>query len=327
MKRQLWLLVTTMSLTLAWSGVPALANGASGRFSDDDRSIHESAIEAIADTGITKGCNPPANDRFCPDSPVTRGQMAAFLHRSFAGRAATGTGIAFTDLGDSIFITDIEWLAAAGITKGCNPPTNDRFCPDSPVTRGEMAAFLVRALGLGGVTSTAFVDDDGSVFERDIELLAAAGITRGCNPPANDRFCPDRAIVRAEMATFLTRALDLSPRLPTLDLINGYDCTKDGLVCRATITSPGGRRLRLEEGWDHATPLTSEERTELESAAFRLLVNGSSKTVDLVTATGNDGRRWTTELTVPAAGSITIDGRWLWDGVMERRTVLTIVAN
>jgi hypothetical protein len=39
-------------------------------------------------------------------------------------------------------------LAAAGVTNGCNPPSNDRFCPDSYVTRGQMAAFLVRAFGI-----------------------------------------------------------------------------------------------------------------------------------------------------------------------------------
>jgi hypothetical protein len=34
---------------------------------------------------------------------------------------------------------------------GCNPPDNDRFCPEGPVTRGQMASFLVRALGLSPV--------------------------------------------------------------------------------------------------------------------------------------------------------------------------------
>ncbi|MDH4117368.1 MAG: S-layer homology domain-containing protein, partial [Acidimicrobiia bacterium] len=40
----------------------------------------------------------------------------------------------------------IQALAAAGVTLGCNPPDNDRYCPDSPVTRAEMATFLARAL-------------------------------------------------------------------------------------------------------------------------------------------------------------------------------------
>ena len=45
------------------------------------------------------------------------------------------------------FFADIEWLAAEGITRGCNPPANDLFCPGNTVTRGQMAAFLHRALG------------------------------------------------------------------------------------------------------------------------------------------------------------------------------------
>ena len=86
---------------------------------------------------------------------------------------------------------------------------NDRFCPDAAVTRGEMAAFLVRALDLVGAGGRDFVDDDGSVFEADIERLSAAGITKGCNPPVNDRFCPRAAVTRGEMAAFLVRAFGL----------------------------------------------------------------------------------------------------------------------
>jgi len=56
---------------------------------------------------------------------------------------------------------------------------------------------------------TDFVDDDNSIFESDIEKLAAAGITAGCNPPDNDRFCPDNHVTRRQMAAFLARALDL----------------------------------------------------------------------------------------------------------------------
>ncbi|MGA9598343.1 MAG: S-layer homology domain-containing protein, partial [Acidimicrobiia bacterium] len=116
----------------------------------------------------------------------------------------------FTDDNDSIFEADIERLAAAGITRGCNPPDNTKFCPDATVTRGQMAAFLVRALHLIATDPAIdFADDDGSVFQAEINMLATAGITRGCNPPDNTNFCPNTGLTRAEMATFLTRALDL----------------------------------------------------------------------------------------------------------------------
>jgi hypothetical protein len=71
-----------------------------------------------------------------------------------------------------------------------------------------MAAFLVRALGLSAQDPLIdFVDDDGSIFEDHIEKLATAGITRGCNPPTNDRFCPFANVTRGQMAAFLGRAL------------------------------------------------------------------------------------------------------------------------
>ena len=93
-------------------------------------------------------------------------------------------GATFVDVPTThTFFADIEWMAAEGITKGCNPPTNDRYCPDSSVTRGQMAAFLNRTLNLPSTTTDFFVDDNDSVFEGDINRLAAAGISRGCNPP------------------------------------------------------------------------------------------------------------------------------------------------
>ncbi len=203
------LLVTIMVASVVW--IPGAGSAAVGSFSDDDGSVHEGNIEAIAAEGITAGCNPPANDQFCPDDPVTRGQMAAFLHRALPALDASGQVAGFADIGGSVFAADIAWLAATGVTKGCNPPANDEFCPDDPVTRGQMAAFLVRALGLTASGSHEFVDDDSSVFEADIERLAEEGITLGCNPPDNDRFCPDDAITRAQMASFLARGLGLKP--------------------------------------------------------------------------------------------------------------------
>lgn len=180
-------------------------------FADDDGSIFEADIEWLADQGITKGCNPPDNTLYCPDASVTRGQMAAFLHRALdATLTPSSVPTDFADDDGSTFETDIEWLSATGITAGCNPPSNDEFCPDSPVTRGQMAAFLVRALGYtddGG--GNLFTDDNESIFETQIDKLATAGVTRGCNPPANDNFCPNSSVTRAQMAAFLHRALGI----------------------------------------------------------------------------------------------------------------------
>lgn len=89
MPRRMVLAVLVVGM-LGLSGVAV----ASHQFRDvpDDHVFHED-IEWLRDTGLTRGCNPPLNDRFCPDDPVTRGQMAAFMHR-FAERLTeiVGTG-------------------------------------------------------------------------------------------------------------------------------------------------------------------------------------------------------------------------------------------
>lgn len=197
---------------MVMAALTPLATGATevppgGRFLDDDLSVHQGAIEAIAAAGITLGCNPSANTRFCPEDPVSRGQMAAFLVRALDLPDAGTSG--FNDTGGTIFENEIDRLAASGITRGCNPPDNDRFCPQEPVSRGQMAAFLSRGLQLPPPTGDPFADDDDSAFEQDIEALHEAAITAGCNPPINDRYCPQQAVTRAEMATFLARALEL----------------------------------------------------------------------------------------------------------------------
>ena len=187
---------TEISWYLVWRGI----------FRDDDDSTFEHHIDWLAMTGITRGCNPPVNDHFCPDETVTRGQMAAFLVRAL--NLETRLVDPFTDDDGSIFEADIERLAAAGITRGCNPPNNDLYCPNMTVTRGQMAAFLVRAIGYTDVgLGDLFIDDDGSPFEADIDKLATAGVTLGCNPPLNNQFCPTQSVTRAQMAAFLNRAL------------------------------------------------------------------------------------------------------------------------
>jgi len=178
----------------------------SAGFTDTIGTLFEKSIDWMAFTGVTAGCNPPDNDLYCPDATVTRGQMAAFLVRALNLPAATKDY--FTDDDNSIFEDAINRVALAGITRGCNPPENDLFCPTGTVTRGQMAAFLVRALGYtnnGG--GNLFGDDDGSIFEADIDKLATAGVTRGCNPPDNDLFCPSGTVTRGQMAAFLFRAL------------------------------------------------------------------------------------------------------------------------
>ena len=115
-------------------------------------------VERLADLRITRGCGTgPA--RFCPDAPVTRAQMASFLKRAFRFGPAGAAG--FADTGSSPHASAIDALAAAGITTGCaaDPP---RYCPDTPVTRAQMASLLVRAMRFNAVVTWLSAGDSYS---------------------------------------------------------------------------------------------------------------------------------------------------------------------
>lgn len=172
------------------------------QFSDvADDHVFARAIERMRHRRVTSGCDENGN-YYCPEAPVTRGQMAAFLRRALALPAGTAT---FTDVpAGHTFRADIAALADAGVTRGCNE-ARTLFCPGDAVRRGEMAAFLVRALGLPAGSAT-FEDVPAShTFHDDIAALADAGITLACNQ-ARTQFCPDAPVTRGQMAAFFARS-------------------------------------------------------------------------------------------------------------------------
>jgi hypothetical protein len=172
-------------------------------------------IQALGAAGITGGCstNPP---QYCPDTSVTRGQMAVFLLRGIAypgsanPPAPTGNVFADVPLGHQ-FAAWIEQLFDLGITSGCgtNPA---RYCPETSVTRGQMAVFLLKAKHGSGYTPPAPTQQTfGDVplnhqFAAWIYQLAAEGITGGCG---GGNYCPGSPVTRGQMAVFLVRTFGL----------------------------------------------------------------------------------------------------------------------
>ena len=110
----------------------------------------------------------------------------------------------FIDIEHSMFKGDIEWLYAEGITGGC---AATRYCPEAGVTREQMASFLTRMFGLPSTSGNYFTDDEFTAHEADINRLAAAGITAGCTTTT---FCPRSLVTRAQMASFIARAAELT---------------------------------------------------------------------------------------------------------------------
>jgi hypothetical protein len=151
----------------------------------------------LAEQRITTGC---AAGRYCPTANVTRAQMAQFLDRAMD--LPDTTTDYFTDDDGKSGEASINRLAASGITGGCTPT---RYCPTNSVTRGQMAAFLDRALDLANTTTDYFTDDETSTFEASINRLAAAQITGGCG---GTKYCPTATVTRGQMAAFLRRGFE-----------------------------------------------------------------------------------------------------------------------
>ncbi len=105
-------------------------------------------IQKMKELGITAGCG---TNTYCPNDNVTRAQMAIFIIRARLGVNLAGSPPSFTYSTTSSF-TDVApgdlgfaWIQRMkrdGVTAGCGTNT---YCPNDPVTRGQMAIFIMRA--------------------------------------------------------------------------------------------------------------------------------------------------------------------------------------
>ena len=112
----------------------------------------------------------------------------------------------FADTNGNIFEDDVAWMAALGITLGCD---EINFCPYDELTRAQMASLLSRAFDLPAVAGNRFNDVSGG-HTANINAVAEAGITLGCTADGLS-FCPDDPMTRAQMGSFIARAFGLDP--------------------------------------------------------------------------------------------------------------------
>ncbi|MEX2659950.1 MAG: FG-GAP-like repeat-containing protein [Acidimicrobiales bacterium] len=113
----------------------------------------------------------------------------------------------FDDIAGSVHRTAVDCIAWWEITKGSG---GGSYNPLGAVTRGQMASFIARLIEESGGSlpsnpPDAFSDDDGSLYEHDINRLADVGIVNGVSP---GQYRPRDTVTRAQMATFLIRALN-----------------------------------------------------------------------------------------------------------------------
>jgi len=170
-----------------------------------------SFVDKLVSNAITAGVG---GGNYGVGQSVTRAQMSVFLLRGKLGLcyfppAATGTVFSDVPVG-SFAAAFIEALAASGVTAGCG---GGKYCPADPVTRAQMAVFLLRTkegltyLPPACVTPTFSDVPCSNAFARWIEELVRRGITVGCG---SGNYCPNDPVTRGQMAVFLTLTFGLS---------------------------------------------------------------------------------------------------------------------
>jgi hypothetical protein len=170
----------------------------------------------------------------------------------------------FTDVTDAnVFHDQITWLADAGVTKGCNPPTNDMFCPGANVTREQMAAFMKRL-------AEAKVVDAATAVNADHATTADSATTAGDAGTLDGRDSADFVGTTDFIKVFAAATFE----------IGGAIRSSAGPVTGATNLSPGEYRVNFSENFrpGDVAPIVSVTRLNTSGGSCAWSFNGSSDT-------------------------------------------------
>jgi hypothetical protein len=169
--------------------------------------VHSNDIDCVVWWHVASGEGP---NTYNPIGIVNRGQMASFIARMLDATSCTLPAVThdwFPDDNGSVHENNINRLAEAGIVRGRADGT---YGPNDPVSRAQMAKFLVQAYQFCGTTLSAtrdwFPDDNGNALESFINQEAEAGFSGG---RADGTYGPASPVGRDQMASFLARVLDL----------------------------------------------------------------------------------------------------------------------
>jgi uncharacterized protein YkwD len=200
-----WSFTTNRTATRPPSASPSSVTptpDAAVHLTDVAGTTHADSIRRVVAAGIAQG---HADGTFRPGRPVTRGQMAAFLTRALRLSDPGPGRTPLRDVDGSTHQAAIRAVVAAGIAQGHADGT---FRPSEPVTRGQMATFLTRALRLSdpGAGRSELHDVAGSTHRAAIRAVVAAEIAHGHR---DGTFRPGQPVTRGQLAAFLTRALRL----------------------------------------------------------------------------------------------------------------------
>ena len=210
---RVWLsLGLVVSLTAALlMGLPSPAGAIAGYGDVGEGAWYTDAVQWSVDNGIAD----IAGTCFAPETPVSRGETAVWIH-NMEGRPDAGVRHSFTDVTDASQNDAISWMSNTGITTGKSPTT---FAPDDTLNRAEAATFLHRLEGKPAAPAHSFVDVVKGWQQDSVSWMADTGITTGTSPTT---FTPEGTLTRAHLVTFLYRykeepEVTLNTSTPTCD--------------------------------------------------------------------------------------------------------------
>ncbi len=166
-------------------------------FQDIENHWAQEMIEALATQGIIKGYS---DGTFRPNESISRQHVAALFTRAFDFNAIRTT-TAFSDVAPNhMYYEEITILQQAGIVDGAD----EAFRPTDNITRAQFAKILANTLQLKPEGTVSFVDVDSRHWSAGyIAALEGAEIALG----DNGKFRPEASVTRAQLATFLYRAI------------------------------------------------------------------------------------------------------------------------
>ena len=186
------------------AAVKALKEKPPFRFDDvkDETQYFFDPVYWAVDQEITNGTSPTT---FSPDAGCTRAQVVTFLWRAAGKPQPSSSKNPFEDVKAGQYYYDaVLWAVEKGITTGTGPNT---FRPDATCTRAQIVTFLWRYFDKpeprGG---SAFADvDSAQYYAKAIAWAVEKGVTKGTSA---DRFSPNATCTRAQIVTFLYRAME-----------------------------------------------------------------------------------------------------------------------
>ena len=171
-------------------------------FRDVSRGWYYDSVRWAVDSGVTTGTS---RTTFSLENTCTRGQVVTFLWRAKGCPEPSGADNPFTDVRPGAYYDrSVAWAAENRITSGTG---RTAFSPDAGCTRAQVVTFLWRAEGCPEPKNAGSAFSDvrpDAYYCKAVAWAVENGVTKGLSA---SRFGPDATCTRAQIVTFLYRAM------------------------------------------------------------------------------------------------------------------------